>query len=68
MHFLHLQENTLFDPDLAVNVTQNVAHYPLHLQSLKLLRPTVWEKLHLQENTLFDLDLGLSWQVTLYIM
>ena len=24
---MHLQENTLFDPDLAVNVTQNVAHY-----------------------------------------
>ena len=30
---------------------------PLHLQSLKLLRPTVWEKVHLQESTLFDLDL-----------
>ena len=30
---------------------------PLHLQSLKLLRPTVKEKMHLQESTLFDLDL-----------
>ena len=65
---MHLQEKTLFDPDLAVNITQNVALYPLHLQSLKLLRPTVWEKLHLQKNTLFDHDLGLSWPVTLYIM
>ena len=27
------------------------------LQSLKLLRPTVIEKMHLQESTLFDLDL-----------
>ena len=30
---------------------------PLHLQSLKLLHPTVMEKMHLQESTLFDLDL-----------
>ena len=29
----------------------------MHLQSLKLLRPTVKEKMHLQENTVFDLDL-----------
>ena len=28
-----------------------------HLQSLKLLRPTVWEKMHLQENTLLELVL-----------
>ena len=29
----------------------------MHQQSLKLLHPTVKEKMHLQENTLFDLDL-----------
>ena len=28
----------------------------MHLQNLKLLRPTVYEKIHLQENTLYDLD------------
>ena len=27
---MHLQENTLFDLDLWVKVTQNVVHYPLH--------------------------------------
>ena len=27
---LHLQENTLFDPDLGVKVMQNVDQYPLH--------------------------------------
>ena len=27
---LHLQENTLFDIDLGIKVTQNVAQYPLH--------------------------------------
>ena len=27
---MHLQENTLFDHDLGVMVTQNVAQYPLH--------------------------------------
>ena len=28
----------------------------MHLQRLKLLRPSVWEEMHLQENTLYDLD------------
>ena len=28
---------------------------PMHLQSLKLLCPTVKEEMHLQENTLYDL-------------
>ena len=28
--------------------------YPKHLQSLKLLRPTVKEEMHLQESTLFQ--------------
>ena len=27
---MHLQENSLFDLDLRVKVTQNVAQYPLH--------------------------------------
>ena len=27
---MHLQENTLFDLDLGVKVTQKVAQYPLH--------------------------------------
>ena len=27
---MHLQENTLFDLDSKVKVTQNVAQYPLH--------------------------------------
>ena len=27
---MHLQENTLFDLDLGVKVTQNVTQYPLH--------------------------------------
>ena len=31
---------------------------PMHLQHLKLLRPTVMEQMHLQENTVLDLDLG----------
>ena len=59
---MHLQENTLFDLDLGVKVTQNVAQYPRHMwpmrqQSLILLHPKVKKKIHLQENTLFDLDL-----------
>ena len=33
---------------------------PMHLQRLKLLRPTVKEQLHLQENTVFDLDLSIK--------
>ena len=32
----------------------------MHLQSLKLLHPTVYVEMHLQENTLFDLDLGVK--------
>ena len=27
---MHLQENTLFDLDLGVKVTQNIAQFPLH--------------------------------------
>ena len=32
----------------------------MHLQSLKLLSPTVKEELYLQENTLYYLDLGVK--------
>ena len=32
----------------------------MHLQRLKLLRPTVKEQLHLEENTVFDLDLSIK--------
>ena len=38
---MHLQENTLFDLDLEVKVTRNVAQYPLNhvtYAGLKLLR------------------------------
>ena len=31
--------------------------WPMHQQILKLLHPSVKEKIHLQENTLFDRDL-----------
>ena len=27
---MHLQENSIFDLDLGVKVTRNIAHYPLH--------------------------------------
>ena len=33
---------------------------PMHLQRLKLLRPSVKEQMHLQENTVFDLDNGIK--------
>ena len=33
---------------------------PMHLQSLKLLCPTVKEGIDLQENTLYDLDVKLT--------
>ena len=57
---MHLQENTLFDLDLPVKLTQNIAQCPLHhvtmhLQSLKLLCQKVKEEMHLQENSIFDL-------------
>ena len=60
---MHLHENTLFifylnpgpkSPELLPNTLSIML--PMHLQSLKLLRPTV-EKMHLQENTLFILYL-----------
>ena len=61
---------------LGIKITQNVAQYPQHqmtyVPALKLLCPTVYEKMHLQENILFDIDFGpRSYEVlpsTLYIM
>ena len=43
---MYLHENTLFDLDLGVKVTQDVVKYPLHhvtiqIQSLKFLHLTV---------------------------
>ena len=32
----------------------------MHLPNLKLLRPTVYEKMDLQESKLYDLDLGVK--------
>ena len=53
---MHLQENTLFDMDFEVKVTQNVAKYPLHYVTFAPAKfRVVRSKVHLQENTLFDL-------------
>ena len=51
---MDLQESNLYDLDLGVKVTQNVAQYhPHHVTyapvNLKLLCPMVQEKIHLQE-------------------
>ena len=48
---MNLQENTLFDLDLGVKVTQKLPStldimWPMHQQSLILLHPTVKEKMH----------------------
>ena len=62
---MHLQENTLYSLDLVVKLTQNVVKYPPnHMtyasQNLKVLRPTIKEKMDLQETALYDLDLGVK--------
>ena len=51
---MHLQENTLFDLVFWVNVTRNVAQYPLHYVTyapakFELLLPKVLEEIQLQE-------------------
>ena len=58
------KENTLFDLDPKVKVTQNVAQYPqIHVTyapaKFDVAHPMV-KKMHLQENTLFDLDHGVK--------
>ena len=55
---MDLLENTLYNLDLGVKVTQNVAQYHPHHVTYA---PANFEvamsmKMHLQENTLFDLD------------
>ena len=55
---MHLQENTLFDLDLGIKVTQNVAQYPLHHVTYAPAKFDIAsshgeEKMHLQENTSF---------------
>ena len=38
----------------------------MHLQNLKLLRPTVWEKMDLQERTFYDLGVKVTQNVAQY--
>ena len=66
---MHLQSNTVFDLDVGaighmrccpVHAISSVIFFrdimcPMHLQILKLPRPTVLKKIRFQENTLFDL-------------
>ena len=58
---MHLQENTLFDLDLQVKVTQNVAQYPLHHVTYAptefevTRRRSIYKKI---QYLTFDLDLG----------
>ena len=59
---MDLQQSKLYDLDLGVKVTQNVAKYQPHYVTyapvnFKLLCPMVKEEMHLQENTLYDFDL-----------
>ena len=59
---MHLQENILYELDLGVKVTQNVAQYcPHHMTyapaKFEDAKCTVQEEVHLQESTSFDLDL-----------
>ena len=60
---MHLQENTLFDLDLGVKVTQNVDQYPqIHMTyapaKFDLLHITVKMKMHLQEIHYLTLTFG----------
>ena len=62
---MHLQENTLFDLDLRVKVTQNVAQCPLHQETYA---PTEFEVsmskalggVAFTTNSIFDLDIGVK--------
>ena len=33
----------------------------MHMHSLKLLCPMIWDEMHLQENLIYDLDLGVKY-------
>ena len=62
---MHLQENTLYDLDLVVKVTQNVVHCPPNHMTyapakFEVATSKVYEKMDLQENKLYDLDLGVK--------
>ena len=57
---IHSQKNTVFDVDLWVEVTQNVAQYPLHHVTYAPAKFEIATSSSLggdplQENTLFDL-------------
>ena len=56
---MHLQENSLFNLGIGVNVTQNDSLYPLHHVTYMPAKFEVATSKargrHLQENTLFDL-------------
>ena len=54
---MHLQENTLFDLDLLVKVTQNVAQCPLHHVIYAPTEFKVTMSKALGVEALFDLDL-----------
>ena len=66
---MHLQESTLFDLDLQVKVTLNVAQYPLHHVTYA---PTEFEVTTSKalggeaftRNSILDLDLGVKVKVT----
>ena len=54
---MHLHENTLFDPDLGVKVTQDVVKHPLHHliysdTKFEVSTSGILEEMHLQKNTL----------------
>ena len=69
---MHLQENTFFDLDLKVNVTQNVAQCALQhvTYAVTTSKGLGLEEMHLQENTFFDLRIKVTRNIakSVYIM
>ena len=62
---VHHRIYPLFNFDLDLKVTQNIANYPLHHVTyapvkFELLCPTNKEEKNLQENTLLTFDLGVK--------
>ena len=66
---MHLQGNTLYDLDIRVRVTQNVAQYSLHhvtyalitfenISKILVTGPRLVKEMHLKENTFMTLTLG----------